>query len=251
MKYFVVACVLAFVACVVAQDPADSWLVYTVAHGGGRITWANASWIVPSYPSEQEGGEAPGWWFGIEPEPAMDLIQPILAWGDEGAEYTIFNGYYQWDDSDWYQSESGVVTPGNHIYAWVSYVAANDSYNMYITCQETGWSVTTNIACEDGKIFQDLYFVVEHQPDDCGQYPANGYIVFDNINMEVEGKPFVANWEGYQYQPACDSNFQIINPNSVKFTWDTSSDKPAKISTLKDKPIKSNKKPSKIRGHNL
>ncbi len=37
---------------IVAQDPADSWLVYTVAHGGDRITWVNASWVVPSYPAE-------------------------------------------------------------------------------------------------------------------------------------------------------------------------------------------------------
>ena len=30
--------------------------------------------------------------WGIEPEPALDLIQPILAWGYPTPAYTIFNG---------------------------------------------------------------------------------------------------------------------------------------------------------------
>lgn len=40
--------------------------------------------------------------YGIEPAPAANLIQPILAYGYTGAEYSIFNGYYQWDDGYWY-----------------------------------------------------------------------------------------------------------------------------------------------------
>ena len=39
------------VVCIFAQDPADSWLVYAVAKGNGqRITWVNATWVVPDYP---------------------------------------------------------------------------------------------------------------------------------------------------------------------------------------------------------
>jgi hypothetical protein len=30
-----------------------------------RITYINASWIVPDYPSSQVAGSEPGWWFGI------------------------------------------------------------------------------------------------------------------------------------------------------------------------------------------
>ncbi len=62
-------------------DPADSWLAYTVSKGEGkRVTWVNATWKVPDYPNNQYSGNAPGWWFGIEPNPADNLIQPILAW---------------------------------------------------------------------------------------------------------------------------------------------------------------------------
>jgi len=38
--------------------------------------------------------------FGIEPVPAANLIQPILAWGYTSDAFTIFNGYFQWDDGN-------------------------------------------------------------------------------------------------------------------------------------------------------
>ena len=53
---------------VAALDPADSWLVYAKAAGGGsKVLSVNASWIVPAYPTTRGGGNAPGWWFGVEP----------------------------------------------------------------------------------------------------------------------------------------------------------------------------------------
>jgi hypothetical protein len=107
-----------------AQDPASSWLAYTVARGNGSlVTFVNATWAVPAFPSSRSSPSAPGvytalhvehpwnillsivstvllddlyrvagWWFGIEPEPADYLIQPILAYGDGQNAYTIFNG---------------------------------------------------------------------------------------------------------------------------------------------------------------
>lgn len=62
-------------------DPADSWLVYAKASdlAASRVLSVNATWTVPAYPTTRDGGNAPGWWFGIEPVPADILIQPILA----------------------------------------------------------------------------------------------------------------------------------------------------------------------------
>ena len=65
------------------DDPASSWLAYTVSSGNGkRVTFVNATWVVPQNPQSPYSGNAPGWWFGIEPNPASNLIQPILAWYD-------------------------------------------------------------------------------------------------------------------------------------------------------------------------
>jgi len=80
------------VSFVQANDPADSWLVYSKAAGkGSKVLSVNATWVVPDYPSVRGGGNAPGWWFGIEPNPADVLIQPILAYGDGSPEFTILS----------------------------------------------------------------------------------------------------------------------------------------------------------------
>ena len=43
------------------------------------MTYVSANWIVPSYPTNYVGSNAPGFWFGIEPAPATDLIQPSIS----------------------------------------------------------------------------------------------------------------------------------------------------------------------------
>jgi len=204
------------------QDPADSWLAYAIAPGGGgKVTRVNATWKVMAYPTIMSGGNAPGWWFGIEPEPAMNLIQPILAYGYTGEEYCIFNGYYDWYNGNFWASETGTVTPGQTITSSVWYDAPSDSYNMYIACNETGFSVTSNIPA-NGLVFTDTYFVVEHQPNSCGEYPANGLIVFQNIYIEINYKQLNPQWQAIDYEDACNCQGSILSPSTVKFTWQTS-----------------------------
>lgn len=129
---------------------------------------------------------------------------------------------------------------------------------MTIESLTSGWSAQSTIPVESGKVYTDAYFVTERQvcvclclcvgsplrssqtgcvvvapvlmvgwfllqPDDCGQYPANGGIVFTDIHIfldnELVTKPV---WTAQQYQPACDSQAFIVSPNTVKFTWKTS-----------------------------
>ena len=67
----------------VACDPAQSWLAYAVARGDGRaVTNATISFTVPSLPANH-GGIGAFWW-GLEPAPACDLMQPVLALGRMG-----------------------------------------------------------------------------------------------------------------------------------------------------------------------
>ncbi len=83
----------------------------------------------------------------------------------------------------------------------------------------------SNIPVEAGKVYTDLYFVMEHQPDDCGQLPNDGKIVFSDINIELNYKAVPqAKWQAFQYQPACNSQAQVISSSSVSFTWDTSAE---------------------------
>eukprot|EP01091_Cochliopodium_minus_P001394 TRINITY_DN1125_c0_g1_i1.p1 TRINITY_DN1125_c0_g1~~TRINITY_DN1125_c0_g1_i1.p1 ORF type:complete len:240 (-),score=56.87 TRINITY_DN1125_c0_g1_i1:49-768(-) len=205
------------------NDPASSWLVYGAMNtGSSRITYVNSTWVVPSKPTNSLSlGNAPGWWFGIEPQVKDLLIQPILAWGDGLPRFTIFNGFFDWDNNGWYQSNSGHVEPGDTIFASVTYVPSNDSYTMYIASKNTGFSVSTNIGTGKGRLFNQLFFVVEHQPNSCRDYPSNGQITFDNINIEANNAPFTPKWSIAQYYPACNSTGQVVNPQTLKFTWNT------------------------------
>jgi len=205
-----------------SQDSAYSWLAYAIAPGnGGKITRVNATWKVMSYPTIMQGGNAPGWWFGIEPRPALELIQPILAYGYTGAQYAIFNGYYDWNSGNFWASDTGTVTPGQTVIASVWYDQSSDSYNMYIACPETGFSVTSNIAA-NGLTYTDTYFVVEHQPNSCGEYPANGNIIFQNIYIEINGQQINPQWQAIDFQDDCNCQGYIVDSSTIKFTWDTS-----------------------------
>lgn len=78
-KVIVFSAIVAFALAVKFQtqkrqqcDPADSWLAYTVSKGNGnylqkifnfsgqKITFVNATWTVPAYPTDQSEGNAPG-----------------------------------------------------------------------------------------------------------------------------------------------------------------------------------------------
>jgi hypothetical protein len=209
----------------VGDDPADSWLAYAVSKGNGKkVTYVNMTWNVPALPTQRVAGNAPGWWFGIEPDPASYLIQPILAWGYGGVQYTIFNGYYEWPTDYWWSSKQGPVKPGNTIFASVRYNQATNAYDMLIQCNETGWSVKSSIPVKTQRLYTDVYVVFEHQPDNCKQLASDGQIIFKQINIELDGKPVTPSWQPFQYKPACNSQAVVIDSTSVKFTWDTKED---------------------------
>lgn len=55
------------------------------------------------------------------------------------------------------------------------------------------------------------------------EYPANGGIVFSNIVVAWEGEVSSnPGWTAQTYQPACNSQAQIVDNSTVAFTWDTS-----------------------------
>merc|ERR1719247_2634170 len=118
------------------NDPAGSWLSFAAYTdpGHGRITALNTSWTVPSNPTSSYGSNAPGWWFGIQTAAGDGaLIQPILAYGYQGAEWSIFNACFDWTDQSWRTSEEiYTVQPGDAITSGVTY-SGNGEYIMTIS----------------------------------------------------------------------------------------------------------------------
>jgi hypothetical protein len=218
---------LSLASLALADDPAASWLAYAQSKGDTNtnssiVTKVTAKWTVPASPSSPYGSNAPGFWFGIEPQPADALIQPILAYGDMGADYTLFNGYFYWPDQSWWQSSSIDVSPGDAVSGGVE-LLANHSYNMWVQADSTGQRITSNIAISGDRIYTNVFFVLEHQPELCAAYPSNNEVVFTDIVVERAGKVVAdPKWIPATFKPACSSNTTIVSPTSVKFTWDSS-----------------------------
>ena len=219
----------------VANDPAGSWLSYARwdAPDDGVITSLNTSWYVPSNPSTSRGSNAPGWWYGVQTKDGDGaLIQPILAYGYQGAEYTMFNGVFDWTDGSWHTSpEKYTVQPGDLLTSSVVFNEADNSYTMVIASTQTGKSISTtyNIERRQTKPESTAYFVLEHQPSNCAAYPADGVATFMNVSLAVNGKVVASpQWQALQEQPACNSQATIVDPATIKFTWDTKAAAPTR-----------------------
>ena len=60
----------------------------------------------------------------------------------------------------------------------------------------------------------------EHQPNSCSEYPASGSITFDSVQVTwADGHS--PKWEAHTFQDACNCAGVIVDPETLKFTWDT------------------------------
>ena len=200
-----------------------SWLAYAKAAGNGkRVTSVNITWAVPAFPTTRGGGNAPGFWWGFEPVPALDLLQPILAYGDGSPDYTIFNGEYDWNNGDWWMSDTATVLPGDIISSTMTYDGSADAYTLTIANTNRTGHVIKSVRPGKKQLYTDVYVVVEHQPNSCAEYPASGGMVFSDISIAWENKVVSApQWTAQQFKPACNCKAAIISSSSVGFSWDT------------------------------
>merc|ERR1712196_528007 len=164
-------------------------------------------------------------------------IQPILAWGYQGSEWSIFNGVFDWTDGSWHTSEQiDRVSPGDLITSSVIYKGdsmsdAGHPLSTYtMTIEANGNSISTDYTLQAGQSANETtaYFVLEHQPPTCRAYPTSGSMTFDNIVLEVDGQVVDSPaWKGYAEQPACDSKVKVVSASQIEFSWDPSANAPA------------------------
>ena len=95
---------------------------------------------------------------------------------------------------------------------------------MLISSQSLGKTISTTYTLEkkQTEVESSAVFVLEHQPERCKAYPTDGQMSFENIYVEVDGKPVTSpTWQALQEQPACDSKAVVVDSSTIKFTWDT------------------------------
>lgn len=233
MKFLLV--LAALVSLINAQDPAQGWLAYATGvspTGTGRLTHVSAKWRVPANPVTPGAFYSP--WFGIEASDNLNLIQPVNPW--TGNSWSIYNEYFQWSPEHNYNSEAHTVKAGDLLYGSVDFNANNQSYSVYHSDVDDGWSVTSNIRVqrtERGHIYKNytiVYFVFEKVAQ-CSQYPANGEVTFFDIEVEYDGQPVTPKWTTGVVDEVCGFKATIVNSTAITITWNTSG------KNLLDKPL--------------
>ena len=207
-----------------AGDPSTSWVAYTRFDAGARITAMNLTTVVPSNPAKV--GASPSFWFGLQTANGTGaLIQPILAWGQTGRdEWGIFHEVFDWNNQrDSRSPQHYKVQPGDVLTQGVKYAAASNSYDMYIHSAATGKSISWNYKLEARQTVPETtaFIVVEHAPQNCAEFPANGNITFTDITVEVAGKPVKPTWVPHKEgKGACGAQARVQDPTTVVLRWD-------------------------------
>jgi len=218
-------CSLAVFVAVSAQDPAQGWLAYAkgVSPTGGALTHVSAKWRVCDNP--KVGGAFYSPWFGIEASDNLNLIQPVNPW--MGSSWSIYNEYFQWKPVHNENSASHTVQVGDLLYGSVDFNAGNESYTVYHSDLDDGWSVTSNIKVqreEKGHIYKNytiVYFVFEKVAN-CDQYPSNGEVTFFDIEVEYDGQPVTPTWTTSYVDEVCGFKANILNSTAIQITWNPS-----------------------------
>ena len=170
----------------------------------------------------------------------MYVLNP--RWTDTGSHYTIFNGVFDWTDGSWHTSpEKYTVSPGDKITSSVTYNKAANSYTMLISSSQLGKTISTDYAIEKRQTETEssAVFVLEHQPLRCKAYPVGGEMSFETIYVEVDGKAVASPaWSALQERPACDSKAVIVDPATIKFTWDTTAAQSQTVEEVTAAPAK-------------
>ena len=149
-------------------DPSTSWLSYAIFEAGAIITAMSATVTVPADPAMV--GADPSFWFGLQTADGDGaLVQPILAWGQSfgrlNGGYSIFQEVYDWNNGRDYRSpETYAVPAGDTLYQSVSYVAANNSYEMLIVSNATGAEIRWSFALDAAQTAPETTACVAAEP---------------------------------------------------------------------------------------
>ena len=113
------------------------------------------------------------------------------------------------------------VLPGDLIASSASYNAAKDTYELVITNVNRSQTVKS-VRSGQKQLYTDVYVVVEHQPNSCDEYPADGGVVFSGISIAWDGQVVSdPQWTAQPFKPAGNINASVLSPSAIGFTWET------------------------------
>lgn len=133
----------------------------------------------------------------------------------------MFHEIFDWTDMHDSASKHVTVKAGEVITAAVDFKASDNSYEMSMS-SSSGGSISYNYPLRSAQKTSESvgYFVLEHQPGNCDEYPPNGKVTWTDIKIEVDGDTAGAKWEAKQEQPACSSKVTVVDQSTIELTWE-------------------------------
>lgn len=220
------------VALVSAQDPAPGWLGYATAScpPGTKITHYEGKWKVGQNPQPSGAFFSP--WIGMDTSDNLNLLQPVNPWF--GDSWSFYTEYYQWSPSNNQDSNQRSCNAGDLLHGQVTYNGdSKQSYNLIqtdVTQSSKSSSMTIPVQQDNNgnyKNFSILYVVYEKVAD-CGDYPPDGQVVFQDLIVECDNKRITPAWTTGYVEDVCNNRAHVVSPSEIKITWDTSFKNPTK-----------------------
>lgn len=180
-----------------------------------------AKWVVGQNP--KQGGAFFSPWFGIESSDNLNLIQPVNPW--TGSSWLIYNEYFQWRPQNNINSAQHKVNPGDVLFGSVTFNPTAQSYTIYHSDVNSGWSVSTDIPVQKvGQGYKNytIVYIVYEKDARCQQYPPDGQVTFYDIKVEYDNAQVTPKWTTGIVDDVCNFRAHIVNGSTVQITWDTS-----------------------------
>jgi len=206
----------------------DGWQVFAEWDAGKDLTDFNATWNVPTNPptyNDQLLYTFSGLQnsFSFNGEQGVDIIQPVLQFGDSPAGGGAF-----WGIACWYVTSTGIglhsklqpATAGDSIFGVMTKPSASSS-SWSIVATDTTSGVSTNLAV-DKKLgeFEPYAFVTLEVYDvsDCTQYPTNPLLYTDLI-IQVSNQPVTPVWKAQSQQVICKESCTVNSATAITIAF--------------------------------
>jgi len=203
-------------------------------HGPAWKTWAQYQntelissltgyWTVPPQPTSSDS-QILYFWNGVEPTDNSEVLQPVLQWG-----YTPAGGGDFWGVASWFVSANfgSVVSPlvdssPNDVIKGYNFRQANGTWTINGTDTNTAQSAVISYTPDESD-YSYAYEVLEaYTLSGCDDYPPTGEVTFDQILVEVDGKPVKPTWQTMTKDTTCNEQTVVVSPTEVKITFNTS-----------------------------
>jgi hypothetical protein len=200
---------------------------------GASVKSFSTSWKVPAVPATQ-ASQLLYLFNGMEPANASTIVQPVLQWGDSGADEDGINRTGQfWTAASWivpapdghtYHTPHIRVNPGDTLVGVVALVQKSAVGSVY-SCEFQGLSATKFST----PAIPELTWCVEtleayelsggltppYDLNSESEYPASKFTAFEAINVSIDGAPSNALWTASDYETMFGEHTQLVVNSST------------------------------------